>query len=166
MPKGFPSRPTTNFAKEGLFNVLEHTYNIDDIDILDLCAGTGNLTFEFLSREYGRVTAIDSNYNCIRHIKSMGKQFGCKSELVAIKSDILKFLKQSVSSFDLIIADPPYAYEHYDQIVSIIFEKQMLNENGVLIIEHGKETNLSTLENYVKTKDYGNVFFSFFEIKE
>lgn len=166
MPKGFPSRPTTNFAKEGLFNVLEHQYNIDDIEILDLCAGTGNLTFEFLSRDFGRVTAVDKNLNCIRHIRKMATLFGCEDDISIIKSDILKFLEQTTIKFDLIIADPPYEYEFHKEIVAIVQRRELLTESGVLIIEHGKETDLSEVNLFVKTKQYSNIFFSFFENEE
>lgn len=166
MPKGFPSRPTTNFAKEGLFNIIEHQYNIDDLNILDLCAGTGNLSFEFLSREYGNVTAVDKNFVSIRHMRKMAQLFDCEADIQIIKSDIIKFLKQTSEKYDLIIADPPYDVNFHKEIEELVFERELLSENGVLIIEHGRETDLSDLKHFVKTKKYSNVYFSFFENTE
>lgn len=162
-PKSFPSRPTTDFAKEGLFNVLEHNYLATGLKILDLCAGTGNISIEFLSREVGTVIAVDSNFNSVRHIKTISKEYGCDDKISVIKSDIIKYLKNSELKFDLIFADPPYAFSHYDEIASVVFGKQMLNENGVLIIEHGKETSLEHITQFDFERIYGNVHFSFFE---
>ena len=166
MPKGFPSRPTTDFAKEGLFNVLEHQYFFEDMDILDLCVGTGSIAMEFLSREYGKVVAVDINYFCIRHMKTVAKKFECEKDIHIIKSDVLKYLDKSEKQFDLIFADPPYSYEHHNQIVQKVFENNRLKEDGVLIIEHGRDTDLSLEPHFKVKKDYGNVHFSFFEIEE
>ncbi|HIP32143.1 MAG TPA: 16S rRNA (guanine(966)-N(2))-methyltransferase RsmD [Crocinitomicaceae bacterium] len=166
VPKSFPSRPTTDFAKEGLFNILEHQYMGNDMEVLDLCAGTGNISIEFLSRECGTVVAVDNNYNCIRYIKSMGAKFDCNDKLSAVKSDVLKFLNKSEKQFDLIFADPPYAYKHHAEIAEIVFQKNKLKEDGVLIIEHGKETSLENITHFQFMRTYGNVHFSFFELIE
>ena len=161
-PKGFPSRPTTDFAKEGLFNVLEHQFISDEMEILDLCAGTGNIAMEFLSRELGNVLAVDSNFNCVRHIKTMSHKFGCEKELKVLKSDVLKFLGKTEKSFDLIFADPPYAYEHHTEIINTVFERNLLNKDGVLVMEHGKETSLENITQFKFVRIYGGVHFSFF----
>ncbi len=165
MPKGFPSRPTTDFAKEALFNILEHHYLFPNMEILDLCAGTGSISIEFLSREIGKVVAVDINYNCIRHLKTIAKKFNCEKEIHIIKSDILKYIEKSEKQFDLIFADPPYAYEHHKEIVKKVFTKNRLKNDGVLIIEHGKETDLTQEPHFKEKKNYGNVHFSFFEIE-
>lgn len=166
VPKRFPSRPTTDFAKEGLFNVLEHQMDLHDLNILDLCAGTGNISIEFLSREAGSVTAVDNNYHCYKHIQTMVHELGCDSEIKVVKADILKFLDQSQSKFDIIFADPPYAFKHYDLIVEKVFERGLLETDGLLIIEHGKETSLESLPHFLFSRKYGNVHFSFFQIAE
>ncbi|MDG2441001.1 MAG: 16S rRNA (guanine(966)-N(2))-methyltransferase RsmD [Crocinitomicaceae bacterium] len=166
LPKGFPSRPTTDFAKEGLFNVLEHQLYLEDLNILDLCAGTGSITLEFLSREAGKVVAVDRNYNCVRHIVKMGKQYDCMDDLNVVKSDLLKYLRKTTDTFDLIIADPPYVYEHHAEIAAIVFERNLLKEDGILIIEHGKETKLESITHFDILRTYGNVNFSFFKINE
>lgn len=166
LPKGFPSRPTTDFAKEGLFNVLEHQFYLEDMNILDLCAGTGSISLEFLSREAGKVVAVDKNYNCVRHIIQMGKKYDCLGDLTVIKSEMLKFLRKTADTFDIILADPPYAYEHHEEIANIVFERNLLKEDGVLIIEHAKETKLETITQFDILRTYGNVNFSFFKLND
>ena len=163
VPKGFPSRPTTDFAKEGLFNILDNQLVMDDLDILDLCAGTGNISMEFLSREAGTVTAVDSNFNCVRHMKKMVHEYGCEDEIVILKSDVLKFLKSTGSTFDVIFADPPYVYEHYNELVDLVFERELLNEGGLLIVEHGASTSFEDKTQFDFSRKYGNVHFSFFK---
>lgn len=166
IPKKFPSRPTTDFAKEGLFNILENRLDLFDLDILDLCAGTGNISFEFLSREAGHVTSVDNNYNCVRHISQMSKNFGCEEEIDIVKSDLLKFLRNCEEKFDLIFADPPYAFKYYEELVDTVFEKDLLKENGILIVEHGKETSLENKTHFAFSRKFGNVHFSFFNKEE
>ena len=166
VPKNFPSRPTTDFAKEGLFNILEHQIDLFDLEILDLCAGTGNISFEFLSREAGNVTAVDSNVNCIRFIRKNAAQLGIEENLDTIKTDILAYLSKIDRKFDLIFADPPYDVKFHAEIAKIVFERSLLTENGLLIIEHGKFTDLSQITHFELLRNYGNVNFSFFRIQE
>lgn len=164
VPKGFPSRPTTDFAKEGLFNILENQFYLEDLKILDLCSGTGNISIEFLSRDAGHVTSVDSNYNCIRNLKKISSDLECTSDIDIIKADILKFISKTDQKFDLIFADPPFSYEKHSEIVSTVFERELLNENGILIIEHGRETNLEDITHFQFVRKYGNVEFSFFNL--
>ena len=161
-PKGFPSRPTTDFAKEGLFNVLENQMNLDDLAILDLCAGTGNISVEFLSREAGHVTAVDKSFQCYKHIKMVANTLECTSEISIVKADLLKFLDQTQASFDVIFADPPYLFEQHALITEKVFQRDLLNHNGILVIEHGKETSLENQPHFLFSRKYGNVHFSFF----
>lgn len=162
VPKNFPSRPTTDFAKEGLFNVLEHKLDLFDLNILDLCAGTGNISFEFLSREAGTVTAVDQNFNCVRFIRKNAEELGIGDDLHVLKSEILQFLQRTEQTYDLIFADPPYDVTFHKEIASIVFERNLLNEGGLLIIEHGKRTDLSSITQFDFVRNYGNVNFSFF----
>lgn len=166
IPKRFPSRPTTDFAKEGLFNILENQMDLYDLNILDLCAGTGNISIEFLSREAGTVTAVDKNFHCYKHIKTLSHELGCESEISVLKADILKFLEQTTATYDLIFADPPYAYEHHNDIARIVFERDLLSPTGLLVIEHGKETVMESLPHFIFSRKYGNVHFSFFQKNE
>jgi 16S rRNA (guanine(966)-N(2))-methyltransferase RsmD len=161
-PKGFPSRPTTDFAKEGLFNVLENKFSFIDLKILDLCAGTGNISLEFASREAGTMTCVDSHYNCVRFIQKMIDENELKAVMQVVKADVRDFLRRASNQYDLIFADPPYEAAFHDEIVRLIQEKKLLTENGIAIIEHSKRTDLSNLPGYSDTRSYGNVYFSFF----
>jgi 16S rRNA (guanine(966)-N(2))-methyltransferase RsmD len=163
VPKGFPSRPTTDFAKEGLFNILENQIDFHELSILDLCSGTGSITIEFLSRDAGEVTAVDQNYNCVRHLKQLGRQLECENSLTVIKADIIKFLDKASAKYDIIFADPPFDKTFHEEIVSKVFDRELLNENGILIVEHGRETKLEHITQFQFLRKYGNVIFSFFQ---
>ncbi|MCO5259257.1 MAG: 16S rRNA (guanine(966)-N(2))-methyltransferase RsmD [Crocinitomicaceae bacterium] len=162
VPKSFPSRPTTDFAKEGLFNILENRFDFINLDLLDVCAGTGNISFEWLSREAGNVVAVDANYNVTKHIRSLAKDFGMLDAIQVIHSDGIKFLEKCDQKFDVIFADPPYEVKFHEQIVQLVNEKKLLKEDGLLIVEHGKRTDLSHLKGFEFARGYGNVVFSFF----
>jgi 16S rRNA (guanine966-N2)-methyltransferase len=166
VPKNFPSRPTTDFAKEGLFNMLENRFDFIDLKLLDLCAGTGNISFEWISREAGGVVAVDNNFNVTRHIKKLAKEFEVTDKIQIIHSDVVKYLEKTTEQFDLILADPPYDVKFHEDIVRIVFERNLLSENGLLIVEHGKRTDLSQLPYYEMSRGYGNVVFSLFNIQE
>jgi 16S rRNA (guanine966-N2)-methyltransferase len=165
LPKNFPSRPTTDFAKEGLFNMLENKLDLIDMDILDLCAGTGNLTFEFLSREAGKVTAVDKEYNCIQFIRKTAKEFGVDDKLETYKMDITLYLKKTNLTFDIIVADPPYDLTFHEEIAQLVFERQLLKPEGTLIIEHGRNTTFDNTPQFDSMRKFGNVQFSFFTTK-
>lgn len=160
-PKGFPSRPTTDFAKEGLFNVLENKFSLVDLDILDLCAGTGNITLEFASRESGRITAVDQNFNCVRFIKNLVKELEMEDVIRVFRADVRDFVRKTDQTYDLIFSDPPYDSPIHREIVASVFDRNLLNKRGLLIIEHGRQTDLSAFPQYDQTKQYGNVYFSF-----
>lgn len=161
-PKNLPVRPTTDFAKEGLFNILTNEFNLSDIEVLDLFSGTGNIAFEFASRGAKKIMCIDQNYNCVSFIKKTKRELNIE-QLVVFKNDTFKYLKQYPESFDIIFADPPYDMKNMDKIAELVFEHQLLNENGWLIIEHDKRTDLSHLPHFVKLRNYSNVNFSIFE---
>lgn len=163
VPHQFPSRPTTDFAKEGLFNMLENQIDFDDLNILDLCVGTGNISFEFLSREAGKITAVDTNLNCLRFVKKNAEEMKVDDLIRTLKMDILHFLSITTDQYDIIFADPPYNYKKHDEIQKIVFEKNLLKEDGLLIIEHGKETDLKNTTYFKNQRNYGNVYFSFFQ---
>jgi len=165
VPKAFPSRPTTDFAKEGLFNVLENRISFHDLKILDLCAGTGNISLEFASREAGKITAVDKNFNCVRFIDSLTKELGVDEDIQVVKSDVVQYLKQTNTVYDIIFADPPYAEKFHLDIVNTVFERNLLSAIGWLIIEHGREVDLSNHPNFVDMKKYSNVHFSFLKLK-
>lgn len=161
--KGFNSRPTTDFAKEGLFNVLNHLYDIEDSVVLDIFSGTGNMSYEFISRGANLVYSVDSNYKAYQFVKITSKELDLTDESHrVIKYDALKFLHKTENKFDFIFADPPFEYNEYENIVNETKERALLNRNGILIIEHSKKIELIDLIGYQKTHLFGNVCFSFF----
>ncbi|MDG1398030.1 MAG: RsmD family RNA methyltransferase [Polaribacter sp.] len=162
-PKKLPVRPTTDMAKEGLFNILNNLYYFDSISVIDLFSGTGNISYEFASRGSKNIYAIDANYNCIKYIYNTAKELDL--DINTYKSDVYKFLEKTSMKADIIFADPPYDFEanKFLEIANTVFEKNMLNEEGVLIIEHSKHTDLSNHKNHSYDKRYGGNVFSFFE---
>lgn len=162
-PKNLPVRPTTDMAKESLFNILNNLYYFDAISVLDLFAGTGNISYEFASRGTENITCVDANYNCIKFINQTAKALN--ANIHTIKSDVYKFLEKSSLNSDIIFADPPYDFdkEQFLKIVTIVFEKSLLNEGGILIVEHSKHTDLTNHPKYSYNKRYGGNVFSFFE---
>lgn len=164
-PKNLPVRPTTDFAKEALFNILRVRLNFSDISVLDLFAGTGNISFEFASRGVENITSVDAHFGCVKYIRQITEELSFP--ITPIKSDVQKYLDASNGKFDVIFADPPYDFEieQLENIVKTVFEKQLLSEDGMLIIEHFKMTDISALENFSEARKYGSCAFSFFEQK-
>ena len=142
-PKSFPSRPTTDFAKEGIFNILENRYSLLNLNILDLCAGTGNISLEFLSREAGNVTSVDKHPVCVKFMYKLKQELGIEDEWLITKNEVRNYLEQCADTFDLIFADPPYDLTFHKDLVRLIRERKLLNEGGICLIEHGKQTDLS-----------------------
>jgi 16S rRNA (guanine966-N2)-methyltransferase len=160
-PKKFPSRPTTDFAKESLFNILENQLYWEDIKVLDLFAGTGNISIEFLSRGANAVLSVDSHSLCIRHLNKMQEELDDDNWQI-LRKDAFRFIQDNGSKFDLIFADPPFGLKGVEQLPDMIFEANRLNEDGLLIIEHGQETDFSHHARLDEVRNYGGVFFSFF----
>jgi 16S rRNA (guanine966-N2)-methyltransferase len=163
-PKNLPVRPTTDMAKEGLFNILNNTFYFDDIAVLDLFAGTGNISYEFASRGTKDIISVDQDFGCIKFINQTTETF--KMPIKTIKSDVFKYLEKASLKFDVIFADPPYDFslEQFSKIPELVFQNALLEDDGVLVIEHSKETDLSHLEYYSYSKSYGGNRFSFFEL--
>lgn len=162
-PKKLPVRPTTDMAKESLFNILNNLYYFDEISVLDLFAGTGNISYEFASRGTENITAVDAHYACVKFINDTSENFDMPIDV--IKSDVYKYLEKSPQKFNIIFADPPYDFpsEDFSKIADLVFQQKLLFEGGLLIIEHSKHTDLSHLEYYSYSKSYGGNCFSFFE---
>ena len=160
-PKNLPVRPTTDFAKESLFNILNNNFDFSHLKVLDLFSGTGNITYEFASRGFAEITAIESNYNCFSFIKKTVSELDFKNVNV-IKSDVFTYLKNCTTKYDVIFADPPYEMEGIENIQALVFEKKMLNENGWLIIEHSAKTKFTEEGHFLQKRNYGNVNFSIF----
>ena len=165
-PKSLPVRPTTDMAKESLFNILNNTYYFDNISVIDLFSGTGNISYEFGSRGTETIYAIDAHFGCIKYINETAKILDLS--INTFKSDVYKFLEKTSIQGDVIFADPPYNFEEeqFLKIVDLVFEQNILKEEGVLIIEHSKHTDLSKHKNHIYDKRYGGNVFSFFENRE
>ncbi len=157
-------RPTTDFAKEGLFNTLNNSFCFEDLVVLDLFSGSGSISFEFCSRGSKNVTCVENNQICLDFIRSI-KQKLKLNQLSIIKNDVFQFLKKNKNKFDLIFVDPPYNFskEKYVSIIDIIIDKNFLNKNGNLIIEHSKYIKFEGIPSFFETKKYGKVNFSFFK---
>lgn len=165
-PKNLPVRPTTDMAKESLFNILNNLYYFDSISVIDLFSGTGNISYEFASRGTEEIYAIDAHFNCIKFINQTSKDLDLN--INTFKSDVYKFLEKTPLKADVIFADPPYDFkeEEFLKIADTIFDRNILKEEGLLIIEHSKHTTLSNHPCFSHEKRYGGNVFSFFEIKE
>ena len=163
-PKSLPVRPTTDFAKEGLFNILNHRWMFQDISLLDLFSGTGNISYEFGSRGTEDITSVDANYGCVKYINTISEELDFS--IKTVKSDVLKYLSSTSSTFDIIFADPPYSLEQadFEAIVNKIFERKLLIPDGLLIIEHSKHTDLSKNKYFIEARRYGGSIFSFFDL--
>lgn len=161
-PKGFSSRPTTDFAKEGLFNMLENQFSLIDLEILDLYTGTGNVSFEFASREAGNITSVDKNFKCIKFIKEFSKKHAIDNHLKAFREDAFRFLTSNSKQFNLIFADPPFDDDIHEKLISAVFDNNSLTENGAFILEHNKHKDLSSSQYFESSRKYGHVVFSFF----
>lgn len=163
VPKDLVVRPTTDYAKSGLFNILAHRFQLKKLAVVDLFAGTGSLSYEFISRGCTNVIAIDKDPACIRFIKQSFEQLDPSRNARAIQSDALKWLRNQPGKFDIIIADAPFEETPAEELSSIVADGELLNPNGVLIIEHASKNSLVAIEGYVDTRKYGNVSFSFFQ---
>ncbi|KJD32825.1 methyltransferase [Tamlana nanhaiensis] len=165
-PKNLPVRPTTDMAKESLFNIINNNYYFDDVSVLDLFAGTGNISYEFASRGTENITCVDQDFGCIKFINQTAEKFNMP--INTIKSDVFKYLEKASGNYDIIFADPPYNFsdDQFSKIPELIFANNLLSESGLLIIEHSKHTNLEDQPYYSYTKSYGGNAFSFFEILE
>ena len=161
-PRQLPVRPTTDMAKEALFNILHHSYYFEELSVLDLYAGTGNISYEFASRGCDNIISVDSSHHCIRFIEATSKAM--EFPISAIKAEVLDYLGRGSLKFDIIFADPPYdkPLEEFLRIRELVYEKEMLLEGGVLIIEHSKHTDLSNEEHFEQSRRYGGSIFSFF----
>ena len=161
-PKGLPTRPTTDFAKSGLFNILNNKIDYESTRVLDLCCGTGNISFEFASRGVTNITCVDMHAACLKFISETAKALDF-SGFTTFKADMFKFINKNEEVFDLIFVDPPYAEERISDISDMVFNKKMLADGGLLIIEHGSKTDLSAKKGFIEKRNYGNVNFSIFK---
>lgn len=161
-PKKLPVRPTTDFAKEALFNILNNQYHFSALKVIDLFSGTGNIAYEFASRGANEIIAVDAHFECVKFINKTAHELDLP--IRSVKSDVFKYLKATNETANIIFADPPYNFEEdsLQQIVETVFSRDLLLEGGSLIIEHSKKIDLSSLEHFSAVRKYGNSVFTFF----
>ncbi len=165
VPPNFRARPTTDMAKESLFNILSNKIDFSDVSVLDLFSGTGSIAFEFISRGSTDVVLVEKNYIHFKYILKCKEKLKIGEGLKPIKSDVFRYISSCKRCFNLIFADPPYDLENLEGIPGVIFSKDILAEKGFLILEHPGKYNFSSHENFTGLRKYGSVHFSFFEKK-
>ena len=159
--KKIKARPTTDTAKESLFNILENQLDLNDKEVLDLFSGTGNISYEFISRGAKQVTSVDQQLNSVKFINEQSKKWSMN--IKTIKTNAFSFLEKETNKYDIIFADPPYDLKKAKEIPEIIFSKNIIKESGILILEHDKNLNFHKSANFTEQRTYSSVNFSFFK---
>ena len=160
-PNNLSVRPTTDFAKESLFNILNNYFYFDSISVLDIFAGTGNISYEFAARSATGVIAVDINPSCVNFINRTAQTLSF-DKLTALKIDALSFLGRCRQKFNIIFADPPYDWDGYNEIPKLVFEKELLLPDGFLVIEHDEHKDFQNHPKFFQQRAYGKVNFSIF----
>jgi 16S rRNA (guanine966-N2)-methyltransferase len=159
--KNFPSRPTTDFAKENLFNILQNYFDLDGLEVLDLFAGTGNISYEFASRG-SIVKSIELNFRSFHFIQETAKELAL-SRLTVVKADVFRFLEKTDKRWDIIFADPPFDLEDIEHLPDLIFRKELLKRDGWFILEHSDQKKFDDHPYLREKRSYGSVNFSIFK---
>ena len=171
IPRTFKARPTTDFAKENIFNVLTHYVDLDGAAALDLFSGTGSITLELLSRGCRRVVSVELDREhhrficeCLRRLRGDGQKAGGLADeaCLTLRADVFRFLKSCHEQYDLVFADPPYALRELPQIPDLILGRGLLRAGGLLVFEHGKNHDFQAHPHFVEHRQYGSVNFSLF----
>ncbi len=160
--KNFRARPTTDFARENLFNILSNRYDFDNKNVLDLFAGTGSISFEFASRGCRDVTCVESDHVHFEFICSVIDKLGLKQVVKPLKKDVFTVIQKIDRKFDIIFADPPYDLRQIAELPDIIINGNILTNEGLFILEHGKRNDFSPHPHFLEKRVYGSVNFSFF----
>lgn len=160
--KNFKARPTTDFAKENLFNILNNRIDFEETAVLDLFGGTGSISFEFASRGCRSVTIVELDHVHYAFIESVIAQLKLQQVIHLLRYDVLKFIPRCSERYDLIFADPPYQLKRLNEIPDLILKHNLLKQDGMLILEHGKSDNFSNHPQLFEERVYGSVHFSFF----
>lgn len=160
-PRNLRARPTTDFAKENLFNVLGNLVDFEELDVLDLFSGTGSISYEFASRDARSVTSVEVNSVHHNFIRQTARDLKFEN-FFAVKANVFLYLKSCTKKFDLIFSDAPYDLEGSEEVIRLVFERDLLAEDGLLIFEHSKDQDVSNFPYFWQTRSYGSVQFSFF----
>ena len=163
-PANLPVRPTTDMARESLFNILNNYVDYEECSVMDLFSGTGAVAIEFVSRGAKEVTAIDINNACTEYIKSEARRLDL-SNLHVVRADVFDLLKRANRKFDIVFADPPYSLDGLSTLPDLVFEREVLSEAGIFILEHPREYSFEEHPRFWQHRNYGKVNFSFFAMK-
>jgi 16S rRNA (guanine966-N2)-methyltransferase len=161
--RNFKGRPTTDFARESLFNILNNTVDFDTVKVLDLFGGSGSISFEFSSRGCISIDVVDIDFHTLKAIDEMILKLGITG-MRTIRSDCFKYLKSCWKKYDIIFADPPYGMNEFPELPDQVIHSSLLENDGKFILEHPKEYNFSAHPHYTEQRKYGNVNFSFFRL--
>jgi len=161
--KNWPTRPTTDFAKEGLFNILNNNFEFSGLKVLDLFGGTGSHSYELISRGCKNVTYVDKFVGCVSFAKKMAETIEIQESIKIIRSDVFKFIARAFDSYDYIFAGPPYALPGLDSLPDLIFTKELLEEEGWFVLEHNPNHDFKTHPHFFDERNYGKTIFSFFK---
>ena len=185
IPRSFKARPTTDFAKENIFNVLTQYIDFEGAEALDLFSGTGSITLELLSRGCSRVVSVELDRDhhrfiqqCLQKLQGNNDQCSARPKdacyqrdarmfnVQCLRGDVFRYIKSCKRQFDFIFADPPYALKELPTIPSLIFERGLLKDDGIFVFEHGKDNDFSDNPHFVEHRSYGSVNFSIFRTRE
>lgn len=158
----WPTRPTTDFSKEALFNILVNRFDCETVKVLDLFAGTGSHSYEWISRGCTDVTCVDKFGGCIRFIQKMRSELGIEDELKVVRADVFAFIQQTGETYDYIFAGPPYPLKTIPDIPNLIFQNALLRESGLFVLEHNAAHDFSNHPQFEQLRTYGGTYFSFF----
>lgn len=159
----WPTRPTTDQAKEGLFNILTNILDFDDIKVLDLFGGTGSHGYEFISRGCTDVTYVDKFPACVAFVKKTAETLQIEDLINIVRSDVFQFMARATAKYDYIFAGPPYGLPTLDSIPDVIFEKELLAEGGLFVLEHNPHHSFKNHPHFFQERNYGKTIFSFFK---
>jgi 16S rRNA (guanine(966)-N(2))-methyltransferase RsmD len=160
--RGFKGRPTTDFGREGLFNLLRSRVDFEGLRALDLFAGTGAIAFELMSRGAQEVVCVEKDSRSVRSIKDQARAWQWTG-LRCIRADVLRLLFKANAQFDLVFADPPFDMEELESLPDRVRKSGFVAAGGLFVLEHGERRDFSEVEGFVETRNYGKVHFSFFE---
>jgi 16S rRNA (guanine966-N2)-methyltransferase len=165
-PANLPVRPTTDLAKESLFNILNNHFDFEELNVLDLFAGTGNISYEFASRGAQRIVSVDNNFRCAEFIRKAAQEYGFNKIITVQRANVFVFLKYPQIPFDLIFADPPYDMEDIEMIPDLIFDQKLLKPGGWFVLEHSGKNRFKDHPLLNQQRNYGRVNFSIFSMDD
>jgi len=164
-PRNLPIRPTTDLSKESLFNILVNNFDMEDCDVLDLFSGGGSISLEFCSRGAQTLVSVDKHPGCTGFLKSESAKLGF-DQIEVVRTDVMSFLRNTGTTYDIIFCDPPYAFTLYEEMIRIILDRELLKPDGWCIVEHHSVTKLDHIPERFDKRAYGQNIMSFFKYPE